>query len=440
MRRVLILTGSWAPTMIADMQRARQLVWRLAEYGWHAEVLSPDASFQPPSCLDQDSAEFFASDITAHQVGHPAHRFFRALGVGGIGWRTIWPMWRAGRKLLASRHYDLVYISTAQFLLFLLGPAWHRQFGISYVLDLHDPPYQRNAQHRHLKQRVAGRTSKHLEFRAVTAASGLISVSPVYLERLYHRYAGEDPAWLAAGRRAVIPFGYLHHDLEEASRSAPERRDSAPSAARIVYVGTGGTIMIRAFTLLCQVLSRLRARRDHLVDKVRIELHGTASAVGLDTEPHLARVAQNFGVDDLVTEKPGRVTYRRSVELLLGADGALILGVDDVGYMPSKLFTYAASGLPLLASVQRDGPALATFATIPRLGHAVWFGERDMPIDDAADVVAAFLAEVVGRRRFDRESDLRPYTASAMARRHAELFDACLDAKAKRRSPGTGIL
>jgi hypothetical protein len=426
--------------MIADMQRARQLVWRLAEYGWHAEVLSPGGSFQPPSCLDQDSAEFFASNITAHQVGYTAHRFFRAVGVGGIGWRAIWPMWRAGRKLLASRHYDLVYISTAQFLLFLLGPAWHRKFGISYVLDLHDPPYQRDLLKRHLKQRLAEWTSKHIEFRAVTAASGLISVSPVYLERLYRRYAGENPAWLAPGRRAVIPFGYLRHDFDEAARGASVHRDSTESAARVVYVGTGGTIMIRAFTLLCRVLSRLRARRDCLVDKVRIELHGTASAVGLDAEPHLARVAQSFGVDDLVTEKPGRVTYRRSVELLLGADGALILGVDDVGYMPSKLFTYAASGLPLLASVQRDGPALATFATIPRLGHAVWFGEGDMPIDDAADVVATFLAEVVGRQRFDRALDLEPYTASTMARRHADLFDACLDAKVKRQRAGIGIL
>ena len=58
-------------------------------------------------------------------------------------------------------------------------------------------------------------------------------------------------------------------------------------------------------------------------------------------------------------EYPARVTYRRSLELLLQGDGALVLGVDDAGYMPSKLATYAYSGKPLLACLHRDGPALA---------------------------------------------------------------------------------
>jgi len=430
MRRVLIVTGSWVPAMIADMQRARQLAWCLTACGWDVEILCPDASFQPPSCVDDDSAEFFAPDIPAHQVRHQAPWIFRALGVGGIGWRAIWPMWRVGQKLLASRRFDLVYISTAQFLLFLLGPAWRRQFGIPYVLDLHDPPHHDTVLRPRLKHRVARWITKYIESRAVTAASGLISVSPQYLKLMHRRYAGNNAAWLMADRQAVIPFGYLPYDLDEAQRLAPVRPVGTQNAPRIVYVGAGGPIMIRAFTLLCRAMVRLRARHANSLDHARIELHGTASAVGHDTERHLARVAQSFGIGPIMTELPSRVTYRSSVELLLGADGALILGVDDAGYMPSKLFTYAASGLPLLAAVRRDGPALAAFATIPLLGHAIWFGDGDMPIDDAADVVAAFLAEVVGRRRFDRQTDLAPYTASAMAHRHAALFDACLSSAA----------
>ena len=66
MRRVLIVTNAYAPAMIADMQRARHLAWELPKLGWEVEILAPDAAFQPPSCLDPDSAEFFAQIGRAH--------------------------------------------------------------------------------------------------------------------------------------------------------------------------------------------------------------------------------------------------------------------------------------------------------------------------------------------------------------------------------------
>jgi hypothetical protein len=143
---------------------------------------------------------------------------------------------------------------------------------------------------------------------------------------------------------------------------------------------------------------------------------------------HLAGIAQEQGVADLVAEDPRRVSYRRSVELLLQADGALILGVDDAAYMPSKLYAYAYSGKPLLAVVRRDGPAAAQLEAAPELGHVVWFDPAgEMPVHDAALVVAAFLREAAARRRCDRRSLLGSHLAPEMARRHAELFEACLD-------------
>jgi len=103
------------------------------------------------------------------------------------------------------------------------------------------------------------------------------------------------------------------------------------------------------------------------------------------------------------------------------------LGVDDAGYMPSKLFTYAYSGKPILASVHRDGPALSAFQKIAGLGYALWFCESgEMSLSDAANVLGAFLDEVIDRRKFDRRRSLELYSLSAMAQQHAELFEACL--------------
>ena len=112
--RVLIVTGSYAPTMIADMHRARHLAWELPKLGWDVEILCPDQSYQPSHCIEADSARFFSPTSTVHSVTAYYPAFFSLVGLGGIGLRSFLPMMRAGRELLKSRRFDLVYFSTAQ--------------------------------------------------------------------------------------------------------------------------------------------------------------------------------------------------------------------------------------------------------------------------------------------------------------------------------------
>jgi hypothetical protein len=427
-RRVLLVTGSYAPTMIADMQRARQLAWQLPAAGWEVEILCPGIGYQPPSCNDADSADFFSPATKVHAVPQRAAALFRFFGIGSIGLRALVPLYFAGRKLLVARRFDLVYFSTAQFPLFLLGPLWWRRSKIPYVLDLHDPIYAgAAAAPGGWKRRLSGLFSQLIERCAAVTASGLIAVSPHYLELMQSRYADRRPQWLKPDRRAAIPFAVLPRDLEEAGVGSAESRD-AGGARRIVYVGTGGAVMARSFRLLCKTLAELRRRQPHLLDNIGIELHGTSSAVTSEMDAHLARIAGEFDLADLVCEYPARVTYRRSIELLLHGDGALVLGVDEAGYMPSKLATYAYSGKPLLACVHRDGPAFAMLREQPALGHALWFSQtQEMPLVEASAVVAAYLEEVRNGRTFARQAELAPHTAAAMAVRHAQLFEACRD-------------
>jgi glycosyltransferase involved in cell wall biosynthesis len=425
-RRVLLVTGSYAPTMIADMQRARQLAWQLPEVGWEVEILSPGIGYQPPSCNDPDGAEFFSPATKVHFVPQRAAAFFRFFHIGSIGLRALVPLYFAGRKLLAARRFDLVYFSTAQFPLFLLGPPWWRRLKIPYVLDLHDPIHTGAATTPgDWKRRLSRLLSRFIERRAVATASGLIAVSPRYLALMQSSYAETGPRWLKPDRQAAIPFAVLPRDLAEAGAGSGE---NAGRVKRIVYVGTGGPVMARSFRLLCKILAELRRRQPHLLENIRIELHGTASASASDMDAHLARIAGDFDLADSVCEYPARVTYRHSLELLLHGDGALVLGVDDAGYMPSKLATYAYSGKPLLACLRRDGPAFALLREQPALGHALWFSqEQEMPLADAAAVVTAFLEEVRSGRTFARQAELAPFTAAAMVVRHAQLFEACQD-------------
>lgn len=423
-RRVLIVVSAFKPAMIADMQRARMLAWELPKLGWDVEVLTPGASEVRPDIVENDSAEFFPPDVPIHTVGSFAKPLWNLLGSRTHTWRTLVPMYLKGRRLLQSGRFDLVYFSTTTFVYFALGARWWRKLHVPYVTDFHDPWRKEDRKSVRWRSRLAQSLANRLERSAVVNAAGLVAVSPPYIESLRRRYEADKPAWLAADRHAVVPFGALQSDLTIAART----RETSGEIA-VHYVGAGGLIMRQSFELICNALAALRASGNSLIDRLRIRLFGTTYGWKVGDPKHLESIAQRAGVGDLVVENPERVSYRRSLELLLDADGVLILGVDDSGYMPSKLFAYALSGKPLLASLRRDSPAFAHFQEQPNLGHAIWFDSHErMPSAEAADVMNRFLQEASSRRTFDRSTALEPFLAPAMARRHAELFDACLEA------------
>jgi hypothetical protein len=229
---------------------------------------------------------------------------------------------------------------------------------------------------------------------------------------------------MEAGATQVIPFAVSPSDLEVVGQGQ-EMDTSAPCRPRIIYVGSGGSIMRRSFAVLCETLAYLRDKELVPPDGPRIELYGTLRGWREGSPKELAEVAIEYGIGDLVDERPGWVSYRKSLELLLKSDGALVLGVDDAGYMPSKLFIYAYSGKPLLALLHKEGPAFAEFQKNSNLGHALWFSETGaIPVAEAATVLQKFLAEVERKDRFDRSSVVEPFLARNMAARHVELFNA----------------
>src|SRR5438105_527885 len=106
MRRLLLVTSSWAPAMIADMQRARMLAWDLPAVGWEVEVLAPDAELQRKGTVDQESDRFFNPAVIAHYVSPDEAKVLQLFHVNGIGWRAFRPLFRKGLELLRTKRFD----------------------------------------------------------------------------------------------------------------------------------------------------------------------------------------------------------------------------------------------------------------------------------------------------------------------------------------------
>ncbi len=368
---MLLVVSSYRPAMLADMQRARALAWELPALGWGVEILTPAASEVRQDAVEPDADGFFARATPVHEVHAWFPHLFRLMTLGLGAWRMWLPMFWRGRTLLASGRFDLVYFSTTAFNFFFFGPLWRRKFGIPYVLDFQDPWVlpECGPARQGWKARLSALFDPAMEKHAVVNAAGLIAVSQSYIDMLTRRYGKQLPIWLQKGRHAVIPFCAVERDLVEAGRGLPDCTASQTPELSLHYVGAGPT-MRKSFSLLCGALSRLRAGGDDLAERVRIRLFGTGLLGQRDGTALLKEAACEAGVGDLVEERPQRVPYRRALELLLQSQGLLILGVDDSGYMPSKLFGYALSGKPLLASLRKDGPAYALLQADPRLGSS----------------------------------------------------------------------
>jgi glycosyltransferase involved in cell wall biosynthesis len=417
--------------MLADNQRARMLAQSLPLTGWEVDLLVPDASFQIPIYLDNLSADLVPKNAAIHQVSPQCDWLFRTLKMRSIGWRALLPMYRRGVELLKRKQFDVIYISTAQFNLFCLGALWHRISGVPYILDFHDPWTREPSPHitasRGWKHHLGNTLSRHLERFALKSAAGLVSVSPVYLDQLrsrYPEYRGVQSPYTAA-----IPFGADECGLNLARQTAlPARnRECLTTNLEIIYVGAGRSIMAKSFQRICRGLAKIKQQAPDWITKFKIRLHGTYAYWQPGDPTELQSLAQAEGVGELVVERPARIGYVDAMRLALAADGLLVLGVDDQAYMPSKLFLYAMTGKPLLACMHANSQVNVFFQQFPELGTLLHF---DGPAESevAEDMLMLdFLKQVAERKTFARENVRAEFSAAAMARKHAELFDEILE-------------
>ena len=405
------------------MHRVRHLAWELPQLGWDCEVLAPNSSFQRSDVIDPESASLFNPVIPFNAAVPKSTWFYRLLKIRSIGWMALSSMHEAGCALMAQKQFDLIYFSTANFPLFSLGPRWFQRFGVPYVLDYHDPWVTESIDYRTtkhpIKRWVNAKLAILLERGAIAAASGVVSVSAAYLTDLRRRYG--SLASLAPERTRVIPFSANPADFP----ANPVPIDSLKD--EIAYIGAGGPIMVRSFSTICHALRLVRNENPELVDGIRLKLFGTQSDWRPGDSKLLESIAHTSGIGDLVVEHPHRIGYRLANQILAESAGVMVLGVDDPTYMPSKLFTFALSGRPLLGCFHSGSPPAQCLQRDPGLGHLIQFNRSNPAVEKSSgneQVMRNFLTNVRKRVRVDRTDLLKPHLSGAMAKEHAQLFDA----------------
>lgn len=422
MKKVLIVSPNWPPASCPDMHRIRTALPYFEQFGWRPLILKIDPQEQE-GIKDPELEETIPSGTRVWQAGCVSRRWTEMFGLRNVGIRSMAHLAALGSRVIDAEKPDLVFISTTMFPLMPLGRLWKRRHSLPYVLDWQDPwyvPSRRSDRpmYRTLKYRIAQIIARVLEPFAVRKATRLICVSPEYPRTLMRRYR-----WLSPDDFVVLPFGAGECDFERVANAAPPTFDGNRATSNWVYIGRGGADMAFAARSIFRALQRLRDRTPARVANLRLHFLGTDYAPPGKGQRWFDSIAAEYGLSDIVSERPERIPYLDTLRRLRTADALLVLGSDDPGYTASKIYPYALARRPLLAVFHRES-SVVDFMQKTGAGTLVTFDRSDDIESVSQRVEDAWLTGPEPPEPRTDWGSFEPFTSREMTRNLCRIFDA----------------
>ena len=406
------------------MQRVRMSIPYFKDFGYTAEVVTvaPEYSLV---VKDELLIESVPKDIKIHQVKAFDRKWTSKLGLGSLALRSLWFYWRMVNRILAAQQYDLIFFSTTEFPVCVLGSYWKKRFGIPFVIDMQDPWHSNYYQGKPKSQKppkywFSYRINKYLEPLAMRHVSGLISVSERYLIDLGSRYvnAANIPV-------KVITFGAFDRDMVIAKNgNIFSTVLPALEPINLLYVGRGGGDMEKALAVLFKALKKGVTSDPVLFKKLKLYFIGTSYAPAGKGRPTVFPLAQQYGVQDLVREYTDRIGFYQTLELLQKANSLFIPGSDDPRYTASKIYPYLMANKPLLTIFHGESPAVPVLKEYG--AEYIIDYESTSAVDRCFDFLAQLAAGKIKAPNYNLEAT-KKYSAKSMTQIECQFFDSVIN-------------
>ncbi len=379
MKKVLIISPYFPPTNAADMQRVRTSLPYFKQYGWEPTVVTVDEKYAY-QVKDELLVQSVPIDVKIHKVKAFDKKWTQKIGLGNIALRSLWFYRQKVNELLKNEKYDLIYFSTTQFPVCILGAYWKKRFKVPYVIDMQDPwhsDYYRNKpkEQQPPKYWFSYRLNKYLEPIALKHTDGLISVSDYYINNLKKRYPviKNIPS-------ATITFGSFAPDLEIADGNQYKFTSILlPGFKNIVYVGRGGADMHSAIKPVFEALKEGLKNEPDVFGKLKFYFIGTSYAPWGEGIPTIIPLAKQYGIENNVIEITDRISYYNNLITLQQADALFIPGSDDPQYTASKIYPYLLTQKPLLAVFNKNSSVVAIINKCTENAMVFTFDEATTP-------------------------------------------------------------
>ncbi len=399
------------------------------EFGWEVEVVCVEDKY---SEMPKDGLLLLSlpTDTIIHQVKAFSKKWTSKFGLGSLALRSLWFYRKKVMLLLQAKKYNLIYFSTTEFPLCILGRYWKKRFGIPYLIDMQDAWHSAYYQDKPKAGRPAKywfsyRLHKFLEPLAIKNCDGLISVSPDYLTTLQQRYPQ-----LKNKPKAVIPFGAFEKDFEIAEKYQAKCPSVIPSISQkfnIVYIGRGGADMQPALELLFYAIKEALKEEAEVFSKLHFYFIGTSYAPKTLAKPTIFPVAKKLGVEKQVTEITNRIGFYSTINTLLAADALFVPGSDDPQYTASKIYPYLLAQKPMLAIFHVQSSAVKIIRSCAPQSVVITFPDAEdearLQIRKTLNQWANFSTtkNLLNRKTFEE------FTAKQMTRKQVDVFEAIVN-------------
>jgi hypothetical protein len=424
MYNILIISPYFPPINTPDLHRVRLSLPYFRENGWHAEIVTVDAKY-----LDNQKDFLLLStipeEIKIHYVKVLNKNITSKFGLGSVALRSLWYYRKKVNLLLKEKKFDLIYFSTTQFPVCILGPYWKIKFDIPYVIDMQDPWHSEYYKNKPKKQQptkywFSYHLNKILEPIAMNNVGGLISVSKNYIDELKIRYPTikDIPT-------AVIIFGASGIDLKIATNAKNTFHALLNTNFKtLVYVGRGGQDMHAAITPLFMSIKMGKQKYPLLFEKLKLYFIGTSYAPEGKMISTIAPLAELYGLKDTVIEMTTRISYFHSLSVLQDADALFIAGSDDPRYTASKIYPYLLTGKPLIAIFHPNSPANVVLKEYG-VEHVFDYTQGDELIEPINSFLLKVINNSISNTNYNTYA-VEKYSVKNLAIQQCKLFEAVL--------------
>lgn len=408
------------------MQRVRMSLEYFKDFDWCPEVVTVAEEFSD-AVKDELLVQSIPKDIVVHTVKALSKKWTSKIGLGSIALRSLIFYRKEVDRLLKNKKYHLIYFSTTQFPVCILGAYWKKKWNIPYVIDMQDPWHSdyykdKPKYERPPKYWFSYNLNKMLEPIAMREVGGLISVSGAYIDTLKSRYHV-----LNSKPSAVITFGAYDRDLTVVVKNSDKldsfikRKDDIYNLA---YVGRGGKDMHKALTIWFNAFKKGIETFPDIFNKFIINFIGTSYAPKGQGIPSILPLARELGLQDFVKEHTDRIPFYEGLKTLATADALLVPGSDDSSYTASKLYPYIQAKKPLIGIFHPMSSAI-TILEDCKAGEVLTL---DVSEGEAFNVISQFIIKVFNGSYVNDTnwSNFEKYTAKEMTRNQVGLFNEVL--------------
>jgi hypothetical protein len=430
----MIISPYFPPDNTADMHRVRQSLNYYEKMGWKPIVLCVEPS-DTEAYKDYTLLETIDQTIEIFRVSVASPRITRKIGLGSIALRSLLPIYRKGSEIIKNIKPELIFFSTTQFPIMVLGRLWKMQFKIPYVLDFQDPwhtdHYLKLPKHlRPPKYWFSYRLNKTLEPGAIKNASGIISVTQAYINTFHNRY----PSSRNIPYR-VIPFGASEQDIQlKFEKYLPLFYNSGilKDKKKIVYTGVVNKEMIPVIEIILKAFSTILIRNPEKLQDYSIAFIGTNYGSGKNKHSKLHALIEKYSLSSFVYEYQERLGYLATLQVQKKASILLLCGTIDKDYIASKLAPYMLSGNPILAVYHKESALSENLKSESRI-ESIFFNNED----ELGDLEKSIIERIECMTGNEAEYCSRPienpekYSSERLTYQQTELFNEVIVAMKK---------